>query len=48
MISLPPVVCGYHTRHVLPVFLTSQNSYQVASTVHDLIVKTRPGDAAVP
>ena len=29
-----------------PVFLTSQNSYQVASTVHDLIVKTRPGDAA--
>ncbi len=33
-------------RMPYPVYLTSQNSYQVASTVHDLIVKTRPGDAA--
>lgn len=28
----------------VPVFLAEQESYQVASKVHDLIVKTRPGD----
>jgi len=27
-----------------PVLLTDESSYQVASKVHDLIVKTRPGD----
>ena len=29
----------------IPVLLTSQDSYQVASKVHDLTVKTRPRDA---
>ena len=29
-----------------PVLMTPEDSYQVASTVHDLIVKTRPGDVA--
>lgn len=28
----------------IPVLLAEQNSYQVASKVHDLTVKTRPGD----
>jgi BioD-like phosphotransacetylase family protein len=30
----------------IPVLLTAQDSYQVASRVHDLTVKTRPSDAA--
>jgi len=29
----------------IPVLFTAQDSYQVASKVHDLTVKTRPGDA---
>ena len=29
----------------IPVLLTAQDSYEVASTVHDLTVKTRPSDA---
>src|SRR5204862_6182456 len=29
----------------VPVLFTEQDSYQVASKVHDIIVKTRPGDA---
>ena len=29
----------------IPVLLTSQDSYEVASKVHDLTVKTRPSDA---
>ena len=29
----------------IPVLLTEQDSYEVASAVHDLIVKTRPSDA---
>ena len=29
----------------IPVLLTAQDSYEVASTVHDLTVKTRPADA---
>jgi BioD-like phosphotransacetylase family protein len=29
----------------IPVLFTTQDSYQVASKVHDLTVKTRPGDA---
>jgi BioD-like phosphotransacetylase family protein len=29
----------------VPVLLTEQDSYEVASTVHDLTVKTRPADA---
>jgi len=33
-------------RMPYPVLMTPDDSYQVASTVHDLIVKTRPGDAA--
>ena len=28
----------------VPVLLAQQDSYEVASTVHDLTVKTRPGD----
>jgi BioD-like phosphotransacetylase family protein len=28
----------------IPVLLTVEDSYQVASKVHDLTVKTRPGD----
>lgn len=33
-------------RMPYPILITKENSYQVASTVHDLIVKTRPGDGA--
>jgi BioD-like phosphotransacetylase family protein len=33
-------------RMPYPVMMTHRDSYQVASSVHDLIVKTRPGDAA--
>jgi BioD-like phosphotransacetylase family protein len=29
----------------IPVLLAKDDSYQVASTVHDLTVKTRPTDA---
>ena len=29
----------------IPVLLAKQDSYQVASKVHDLTVKTRPNDA---
>lgn len=29
----------------IPVMLAAKDSYQVASSVHDLTVKTRPGDA---
>ena len=29
----------------IPVLLTEQDSYEVASAVHDLTVKTRPADA---
>jgi BioD-like phosphotransacetylase family protein len=29
----------------VPVLLATADSYQVASKVHDLTVKTRPGDA---
>jgi len=29
----------------IPVLLTDQDSYEVASAVHDLTVKTRPADA---
>jgi BioD-like phosphotransacetylase family protein len=29
----------------IPVFLVKQDSYEVASKVHDLTVKTRPSDA---
>jgi BioD-like phosphotransacetylase family protein len=29
----------------IPVLLAEQDSYRVASKVHDLTVKTRPGDA---
>ena len=29
-----------------PVLLAKQDSYEVASKVHDMIVKTRPDDAA--
>jgi hypothetical protein len=29
----------------IPVLLAQADSYQVASKVHDLIVKTRPADA---
>jgi len=29
----------------IPVLLTEQDSYEVASVVHDLTVKTRPADA---
>ena len=29
----------------IPVLLTAQDSYEVASAVHDLTVKTRPADA---
>ena len=29
----------------IPVLLTAQDSYEVASAVHDLNVKTRPADA---
>jgi BioD-like phosphotransacetylase family protein len=29
----------------IPVLFTDQDSYQVASIVHDLTVKTRPSDA---
>ena len=31
-------------RHQLPVLLAQQDSYEVASQVHDLTVKTRPDD----
>jgi BioD-like phosphotransacetylase family protein len=30
----------------IPVLLTAEDSYRVASKVHDLTVKTRPSDAA--